>query len=128
MGKRAILAALIDTEIPDYSRQKDNRRFHKEVALFGNPTAVQVEHNRVAGFVSVRNIRHEGGIYGVAPMALAWVVKIDNVEFRLYLVAVQMVKQVVVSDFRKVGKLIIITIHRKTFLDLLFYVTVYNGV
>ena len=99
MGKRAIPAALIDAQIPNDSRQKDNRAFHKEVALLGYPTSIEVKHNRVAGFVSVRNVRHEGGIYGVAPMAPAWVVKIDNIEFRLHLVAAQMVKQVVVSDF-----------------------------
>ena len=57
-----------------------------------------------------------------------WVVKIDNVKLRLYLVIVQVVKQMIVSDFRKVGKLIIIAVKRKTFLDLLFYVTVYHRI
>ena len=61
-------------------------------------------------------------------MALAGVIKIDNVEFGLYLVPVQVVKKMIVSDFRQVGKLVIITIECKTFLDLLFYVTVYHGV
>lgn len=87
-------------EIPNYSRQKDNRAFHKEVTLLAYPRAVKVEHYRVTGFVSVRNVRHEAGVYRVAPMALAWVVKVDNVKLRLDLVAVQMIKQVIISDFR----------------------------
>lgn len=125
MGKRAILTSLIDTEIPNYSRQKDNRAFHKEVALLAYPRAVKVEHYRVAGFVSVRNVRHETGVYRVAPMALAWVVKVDNVKLRSHLVAIQVIKQMIISNFREVGKLVIITVHRKSLLDLLFYVTVH---
>ena len=61
-------------------------------------------------------------------MALAGVVKIDNIEFGLYLVAVQVIKQVIVSDFRKVREFVIITVKRKTFLDLLFYVAVYHRI
>ena len=72
----------------------------KKVALLAYPRAIEVKHNRVAGFVSVRNVRHETGVYRVAPMALAWVVKVDNVEFRLHLVAIQVIKQVIISDFR----------------------------
>ena len=92
MGERAILTALIDTEIPNYSRQKDNRTFHEEIALLAYPTSIEVKHYRVACFVGIRNVRHEAGIYRVASVALAWVVKIDNVKFRLNLVAVQVVK------------------------------------
>ena len=99
MGERAILTALIDTQIPNNSRQKDNRTFHKEVALLAYPTAIKVKHNRVAGFVGIRNVRHEAGIYRVASVALAWVVKIDNIKLRLHLVTVQVVKQMIVSDF-----------------------------
>ena len=86
------LTALIDTEIPNYSRQKDNRTFHEEIALLAYPTSIEVKHYRVACFVGIRNVRHEAGIYRVASVALAWVVKIDNVKFRLNLVAVQVVK------------------------------------
>ena len=125
MGERAILTALIDTEIPNYSRQKNNRAFHEEVALLAYPTSIEVKHYRVACFVGIRNVRHEAGVYRVASVALAWVVKIDNVKFRFNLVAVQVVKQMIVSDFRKVRKLIIIQVERKTFLDLLFYVIIY---
>ena len=128
MGERTILTALIDTQIPDYSRQKDNRRFHKEVALFGNPTAVKVEHYRVAGFVSVRYVRHEAGVYRVASVAFVWVIKVDNVKLRFHLVAIQVVKQMIVSYFRQIRELVIITVERKTFLDLLFYVIVYHCV
>ena len=125
MGERAILTALIDTEIPNYSRQKNNQAFHEEVALLAYPASIEVKHNRVAGFISIRNVRHEAGVYRVTSVALAWVVKVDNVKFRLDLVAVQVVKQMIVSDFRKVRKLIIIQVERKTFLDLLFYVIIY---
>jgi len=106
MGKRAILAALIDAQIPNYTCKQDNRAFHEEVALLAYPRAVQIKHNRVAGFVGIRNVRHETGVYRVASVALTGVVKIDNVKFRLNLVAVQVVKQMIVSDFRKVGKLV----------------------
>ena len=92
MGKRAILTALIDAQIPNYSRQKDNRTFHEKVTLLAYPRAVQVEHNRVAGFVGIRNVRHKAGIYRVASVALAGVVKIDNVKLRFYLVTVQVIK------------------------------------
>jgi len=92
MGERAILATLIDTQIPNYSRQKNNRAFHEEIALLAYPTAIKVEHYRVAGFVSIRNVRHEAGVYRVASVALAGVVKIDNVEFGFYLVSIQVVK------------------------------------
>ena len=99
MRKCAILTSLINTEIPNYSRQKDNRAFHEKVALLTYPTAIEVKHNRVAGFIGIRNVRHETGVYRVTSVALAGVVKIDNVEFRLDLVAVQVVKQMIVSDF-----------------------------
>jgi len=92
MGERAILTALINTEIPNYSRQKNNRAFHEKVALFAYPASIEVKHNRIAGFVGIRNIRHEAGVYRVASVALAGVVKIDNVKLRLDLVTVQVVK------------------------------------
>ena len=92
MRKRAILTALIDAQIPNYSRQKNNRAFHEEVALLAYPTSIEVKHYRVAGFIGIRNVRHEAGVYRVASVALAWVVKVDNIKLRLYLVTVQMVK------------------------------------
>ena len=99
MGKRAILTALIDAQIPNYSRQKDNRTFHEKITLFAYPTAIKVKHNRITGFVGIRNVRHEAGVYRVASVALAWVIKINNVKLRLHLVTVQMVKQMIISDF-----------------------------
>jgi len=92
MGKRAILTALIDTEIPNYTCKQDNRAFHEKVTLLAYPTAIKVKHNRVAGFIGIRNVRHEVGVYRVASVALTGVVKIDNVKFWLYLVVVQVVK------------------------------------
>ena len=114
MGECAILTALIDTEIPNYSRQKDNRTFHEKVTLLAYPTAIKVKHNRVAGFIGIRNVRHEAGVYRVTSVALAWVVKIDNVKFRFHLVTVQVAKQMIVSDFRKVREFVIITIEWKS--------------
>ena len=62
---------------------------------------------------------------GVAAVALPRIVEVYHVELGLDLVAVQVVKLMIVSDFRKVRKLIIIQVERKTFLDLLFYVIIY---
>ena len=100
MGERAIPAALINAQVPNNGCKQDNRAFHEEIALLAYPRAVKVKHNRVAGFVGIRNVRHEASVYRVASVALAWVVKIDNVEFRLYLIPVQVVKQMIISDFR----------------------------
>ena len=92
MGKRAIPAALIDAQIPNNGCKQDNRAFHEEVALLAYPTSIEVKHYRVACFIGIRNVRHEAGVYRVASVALAGVVKIDNIEFGLYLVAVQVIK------------------------------------
>ena len=99
MRECAIFTTLIDTEIPNYSCQKNNRAFHEEVALLAYPAAIKVKHNRVARFIGIRNVRHEAGVYRIASVALAGVVKVDNVKLRLYLVAAQMCKQVIVSNF-----------------------------
>ena len=88
MGERAIPAVLINAQVPNNGCKQDNRTFHKEVTLLAYPASIEVKHNRVAGFIGIRNIRHEAGVYRVASVALAWVVKIDNVKLRLYLVAV----------------------------------------
>ena len=128
MGERTIPTALINAQVPNNGCKQDNRAFHKEVALLAYPRAIKVKHYRVARFISIRYVRHETGVYRVASVALAWVVKIDNVEFGFYLIPAQVVKQMIVSDFRQIGKLIIITVERKTFLDLLFYVTVYHRI
>ena len=49
-------------------------------------------------------------------MASAWVVKVNHKELWFYLVSVQMLEQVIVSNLGKVGKLVIIDIHGKAFL------------
>lgn len=88
MGERTIPAALINAQVPNNGCKQDNRAFHKEVALLAYPRAIEVKHYRVAGFVGIRNVRHEAGVYRVASVALAGVVKVDNVKLRLYLVAI----------------------------------------
>ena len=92
MGERAIPTALIDAQVPNNGCKQDNRAFHEEVALLAYPASIEVKHYCVAGFVGIRNVRHEAGIYRVASVALTGVVKIDNIEFRLHLVPVQVVK------------------------------------
>ena len=87
-------------QVPNNGCKQDNRAFHEEVALLAYSTSIEVKHYRVAGFIGIRNVRHEAGIYRVASVALAGVVKIDNVEFRLYLIPVQVIKQMIISDFR----------------------------
>lgn len=52
-------------------------------------------------------------------MRAAWVVKIYHIEFRLHLIPVQMVQQVVVSNRREVGEFEIVNIHRVPFFNLL---------
>lgn len=84
-------------EIPDDSREEDDGRFHKEVALLLHPRLIEVEHNGIGTLVSVRNIFHEVGMNGIAAVRTPRIVEIDHIEFRLYLVAVRMVQQVVVG-------------------------------
>ena len=61
-------------------------------------------------------------------MALAWVIKIDNIKFRWNLIAVSVLEQMVVSDNRQVVKLKIIYIERVGFLYSLLYKLVDNGI
>ena len=122
MRKGAILSVLVYFEIPNNRGKENYGRFHEEVALLLHPCFVEVEHYRVGTLVSVRNILHEVGVYGVAPVASSRVIEVDYVEFRLYLIPVQMIYQVVVSDCREVCKLEIVDIHRVTLLNLLLYV------
>ena len=61
-------------------------------------------------------------------MALAWVIKIDNIKFRWNFIAVSVLEQMVVSDNRQVVKLKIIYIERVGFLYSLLYKLVDNGI
>ena len=128
MRESTILPALIYLQEPNDGRQKDNRRLHKEVSLFLYPRAVEVEHDGVGTLVGIWDVCHKGRIDWVATMASSWVVEVNHKELRLYLVGIKVVEQMVVGNFRKVGKLIVVNIHRKTLLYLLLDVVVHNGV
>ena len=61
-------------------------------------------------------------------MAASGVVKIDDVEFRLDLVMLSVLEQMVVGYLREVRKFVVVDIHSKGFLDLLFDVVVHHGI
>ena len=92
-------------EIPDDCRKEDYGRFHEEVALLLHPRFVQIKHDRVGALVCVGNVLHEVGVNGVAAVRASRVVEIDHIKFRLHLVPVQVVHQVVVGNGREVWKL-----------------------
>ena len=100
----------------------------KKISLLLNPRTVQVEHDGVGTLVSVRYIRHKGGIDRIAPMRLSRIVKVDYIELWLYLVSIQVIKQVIVGNLRKVGKLVVVDIHGKAFLYLLLDIVVHDSV
>src|SRR5690606_1448915 len=78
--------------------------------------------------VRIGYIRHEFWIERIATVASAWVVKIDNIKFRLYLILIGVFQQMVVGNRGKVVKLEIVDVHRKPLLDMLLDVVVYDGV
>lgn len=88
MGKGTIPAVVIDFEIPNYCCKQDNWAFHEKFTLFGNPRLVKVEHDGIGSFIGVRYVRHEIGIKRIASVAPAWVVKVDDVKLRLYLILI----------------------------------------
>ena len=61
-------------------------------------------------------------------MAASGVVEIDDVEFRFDLVTLPVFEQMVVGYFREVRKLVVVDIHGKGFLNLLFDVVVHHGI
>ncbi len=91
MGKGTILSILVDAQIPDDSSKKDNRTLHKEVALLLHPRFVEVEHDSICAFVSIGNVTHEIRVNGIATVASARIIKVDNIELGLYLILVLMV-------------------------------------
>ena len=128
MGKGAILPVLIDFQKPNDGSQQYNRRFHKEISLFLYPRTVQVEHDGIGTFVCVRYVRHKGRIDRIAAMRLSRIIEVDDIELRLYLVGIQMMKQVIISNLGKVWELLIIDIHRKALFNLLLDVVVHDSV
>ena len=128
MRESTILPILIDFEEPYNGSQKNNRRLHKEVSLLLYPRTVEVEHNRICTLVGIRYIRHKGWIDGIAPMRLFRIIEVDDIKLRLYLIGIQVMKQVIIGNLGKVGKLVIIDIHGKAFPNLLLDIVVHNGV
>ena len=61
-------------------------------------------------------------------MAASGVIEIDDVEFRLDLVMLSVLEQMVVGYLREVRKLVVVDIHGKGFFDLLFDVVVHHGI
>ena len=61
-------------------------------------------------------------------MAASGVVEIDDIEFRLDLVMLSVLEQMVVGYLREVRELVVVDIHGKGFLDLLFDVVVHHGI
>ena len=92
------------------------------------PRAVQVEHDGVGTLVSVRYVRHKGRIDRIAPVRLSRIIEVDNIELRLYLIGIQMMKQMIVGNLRQIRELVVVNIHGKAFLYLLLDVVVYDGV
>ena len=61
-------------------------------------------------------------------MRLSWVVEVNHKELRLYLVGIKVVKQMVIGNLGKVGELVVVDIHCKTLLNLLFDIVVHDGI
>ena len=110
MRERAVDAALEYFEVPNDGCKKDNRRLHEEVALFFNPGAVQVEHNRVACLVRIGNVRHELRIDGIAAVRAARVVKVDNIELGSDLILVRIMQQRVIGNGGEVVELVVVQV------------------
>ena len=65
---------------------------------------------------------------GIAAVRTAGIVKVDDIEFRLYLVAVLIVNQMVVGNHREVGKLEVVNILTESLFNLLLDERVYYGI
>ena len=100
----------------------------KKITLFLYPGLVQIEHYGIGTFVGIADICHESWIDWIASVAASGVVEIDDIEFRLDLVMLSVLEQMVVGYLRKVRKLVVIDIHGKGFLNLLFDVVVHYGI
>ena len=93
-----------------------------------NPRAVKVEHNGVGTLISIGYVRHKGWIDGIAAMRLSRIIEVDDIKLRFHLISIQMLKQMIVSNLGKVGKLVIIDIHGKAFPNLLLDIVVHDSV
>ena len=88
MRKGAILAALVDFQIPNNAGKQNDRAFHEEITLLLHPCLIEVEHYGVRRFVGIGNILHKIGVDGITTVATAGVVEVNHVELRLDLVSV----------------------------------------
>ena len=110
---------VVDAQEPDHGRKKDMGLSTKKSPLL-HPASVQVEHDGIGALVGVRNIGHEVRVNGVTAVRAARVVEIYDVESRDFLVTFLVIQQVVVGDFRKIGKLVVIDVLGIALFDLLF--------
>lgn len=60
-------------------------------------------------------------------MRFAWVVEVDDKELRLHLIGIEVRQEMVVGDLREVWELVIVDVHGKSLLDLLFDVVIDDG-
>ena len=128
MGERAILAVLINFQIPYNTGKQNDRRFHEEVALLLHPRLIQVEHYGVRAFVSVRDILHEIRVDGIATVRASRVVEVYHIELRFHLVALRVVKQVIVGYRGQVAEFEVVHIHREALFNLLLDEIIYHRV
>lgn len=125
MGKSAIFSILKALQIPNDSREQHDWRLHKEIALLLQPSAVQVHHDGICGFIGIGNVRHEVRVYWITAMGMFRIIEIYEAEPGLYLaVLVHIGKHVVIGDSREVGAFEVIDICCKSLLYLLFDKTV----
>ena len=128
MGEGAIFAFLVEFEKPDDGCKQDDWRFYEEVPLLLNPTSVKVKHDGVGRFVGIRDVCHEGRVYGIAPMAATGIIEIDDIELRQYLITLLVTQQMVVGNRAEVAELVVIDIHREALFDGLLDEVVHYGV
>ncbi len=98
MREGAVLAVLVDAQVPDDGGKEDDRTLHEEVALLLHPRLVEVEHDGIGTLVGIRNVAHEVRMDRIAAVTPARVVEVDDVELRFYLVALLMAHHMVVGN------------------------------
>lgn len=128
MREGAVTAAVVDFHIPDNRGQEDDGRVGKKIADFINPCFIEVQERHVGAFVGVRDVVHEACVDGIAAVRAAGVVEVDDAEFRLDLVFVQMPDKVIIGNARQVVEFVVVDEHRESFLDMLSDVVVQHGV
>ena len=125
MGKGAVFSAVVNLQEPDDRREQHDRRFDKKIALLLYPRTVEIEHDDIAGLVCIGDVGHEIGRERIASVRAAWIVEIDNVEFRWRsAVSLKVFSQVVVDDQRQIVEFIIVSIKHIAPLDGLLNVIV----